>query len=222
MVPQLPRKRNFDVTSTDLKAPLACCIEQAKSEDIPAMVEMLARGMRDNPLHIAAFGTDPDVRGKKLLQMFRLLAKNPALVANARVARDVDGSIVGAYSYSEPGACQPSGVAKLLMTPMLMTLGIGNGRRVREWLGTWSNHDSPERHYHFGPIGVDAHLQGQGIGSELMRDFCARMDAANEIAYLETDKEINVGFYERFGFEVIGTAQVIGVPNWFMLRKPAP
>lgn len=38
--------------------------------------------------------------------------------------------------------------------------------------------------------------------------------------HLETDKRENVRFYERFGHEVIGNHQVIGVPNWFM-RCPA-
>jgi len=209
------------VTTTDRTHSPDCTVEPAAPADIPATIEMLARGMRDNPLHVAAFGTDPDIRERKVLQMFQLLARNPAIVANTMVARDAEGTIVGAYSYSEPGSCQPSGVAKLLMTPILLTLGVGNGRRAASWLRAWSNHDSSERHYHFGPLGVDAHLQGQGIGSELMRAFCQEMDEVNENAYLETDKEINVGFYRRFGFEVIGEDQVIGVPNWFMLRRPA-
>ncbi len=53
----------------------------------------------------------------------------------------------------------------------------------------------------------------------MMRVFCAKMDAAGEDAYLETDKPINVRFYERFGFEVVGEEEVLGVPNWFMLRR---
>jgi hypothetical protein len=51
-----------------------------------------------------------------------------------------------------------------------------------------------------------------------MRAFCARMDAAGEDAYLETDKPANVRFYERFGFKVVGGEEVIGVANWFMMR----
>ena len=54
----------------------------------------------------------------------------------------------------------------------------------------------------------------------LLRVFCERMDGAGEAAYLETDKEINVRFYERFGFEVVGGEEVRGVmPNWFMTRR---
>jgi ribosomal protein S18 acetylase RimI-like enzyme len=45
------------------------------------------------------------------------------------------------------------------------------------------------------------------------------MEAARDDAYLETDKPENVRFYERFGFEVVGEEEVLGVPNWFMLRR---
>ena len=34
------------------------------------------------------------------------------------------------------------------------------------------------------------------------------------------DKRENVAFYERFGFEVVGEDEVLGVRNWFMLRSP--
>jgi hypothetical protein len=51
-----------------------------------------------------------------------------------------------------------------------------------------------------------------------MEVFRAQMDAVGEAAYLETDKPENVRFYERFGFEVVGEEEVLGVPNWFMIR----
>ncbi len=57
------------------------------------------------------------------------------------------------------------------------------------------------------------------MGSKLMRVFSVQMDAAGEDAYLETDKPVNVRFYERFGFEVVGEEDVLGVPNWFMFRR---
>jgi ribosomal protein S18 acetylase RimI-like enzyme len=58
-----------------------------------------------------------------------------------------------------------------------------------------------------------------GVGSMLMQVFCKRMDDAGEAAYLETDKEINVRFYEKFGFEVTGEDEVLGVRNWYMFRR---
>jgi ribosomal protein S18 acetylase RimI-like enzyme len=85
-------------------------------------------------------------------------------------------------------------------------------------LGAWAKHDPEVRHWHLGPIAVDARLQRRGIGSLLMEVFRAQMDAAGDEAHLETDKPVNVRFYERFGFEVVGEQDVLGVPNWFMRR----
>jgi predicted N-acetyltransferase YhbS len=73
---------------------------------------------------------------------------------------------------------------------------------------------------HFGPVAVEAHLQGRGIGSELLRVFCAQMDAGKENAYLETDRRDNVRLFERFGFEVVGEHTVLGASDWFMVRGP--
>jgi predicted N-acetyltransferase YhbS len=94
---------------------------------------------------------------------------------------------------------------------------------VRKTIG--STHGTPgaalsQRHWHLGPVAVDAHLQGMGVGSKLMRVFCAKMVAAGEVAYLGTDKPVNVRFYERFGREVVGEEEVLGNSNWFMLRWP--
>ena len=69
-------------------------------------------------------------------------------------------------------------------------------------------------------MAVDAGLQGRGIGSRLLEEYCARVDAAGEAAYLETDKPANVRFYERFGFETVGEQVVLGSPSWFMRRAP--
>jgi hypothetical protein len=54
----------------------------------------------------------------------------------------------------------------------------------------------------------------------MMDAFCAVADKHDLLAYLETDKADNVRFYEKFGFETVGEASVIGVPNWFMTRTP--
>jgi len=46
------------------------------------------------------------------------------------------------------------------------------------------------------------------------------MDSVSEAAYLETEREANASFYERFGFRVIGEASILGVDNWLMWRDP--
>jgi hypothetical protein len=53
-----------------------------------------------------------------------------------------------------------------------------------------------------------------------MGHYTAGLDSAGEVGYLETDKRANVAFYEGHGYAVTAEAEVIGVPNWFMVREP--
>ena len=117
-----------------------------------------------------------------------------------------------------PGGCRPDLRQQLLLLPTLFRIGPHSAVRVTRWLGAWGKRDPHKRHWHLGPLAVDAYLQGMGVGGRLMQVFCAQMDAAGDDAYLETDKEINVRFYERFGFEVVDEEEVLGVTNWFMHR----
>ncbi len=187
--------------------------------EIEAALEVTARGMRDNPMHVAAFGEDPEVRRRK----FRVLMSAAFSIkdlSQALVARDADGKILGVCGMISPGECRPTIAEALRFLPHLLSNGPRACGRTMRWMGAWAKHDPDERHWHLGPLAVDAHLQGMGIGSKLMRVFCARMDALGDAAYLETDKPINVRFYERFGFEVLGEQDVIGASSWFMLRQP--
>lgn len=180
---------------------------------------VISRGMRDNPIHIAAFGEDPERRKKSLRRFFGAAFAVMGLQEHMLVARGEDGAIVGVMGMMPPGDCLPGPGQQLRMLPSLLRNGPRAAGRTMRWLGAWAKQDPDERHWHFGPLAVDAHLQGMGIGSKLMRVFSAQMDAAGEDAYLETDKPINVRFYERFGFEVVGEEEVLGVPNYFMLRR---
>jgi predicted N-acetyltransferase YhbS len=87
-------------------------------------------------------------------------------------------------------------------------------------LAAWGERDPDEPHSHLGPLAVDKHLQGRGIGSQVMNEYCRRLDLSSEVGYLETDKRENVPFYERHGYAVVDQADVIGAPNWFMIRQP--
>ena len=62
------------------------------------------------------------------------------------------------------------------------------------------------------------HVEGER--GRLLAECVTHLDREQAVGYLETDKEVNVAFYERFGFRVVERQVVIGVPNWFMLREP--
>jgi ribosomal protein S18 acetylase RimI-like enzyme len=187
--------------------------------EVEEMLGVVVRGMQDNPSTIAAFGEDPTRRSLSMSRVFGAMAKDENRLGNMMVARDSEGIIVGVCGAMPPGKCQPTAAQTMQVVPSLLLLGPRTAGRTMRWLGAWARQDPAERHWHLGPVAVDAHLQGMGIGSMLMSVFCARMDAAGEAAYLETDKKINVSFYERFGFETTAEESVLGTPNWFMTRR---
>jgi ribosomal protein S18 acetylase RimI-like enzyme len=140
--------------------------------------------------------------------------------ANAGTPVGDHDAILGVAAMAAPGTCRPSVLQKTRMASRLTTVGAGPLARVITWQNAWRGHDPDQPHSHLGPLAVDAHLQGRGIGSALMREYTRRLDTAGHIGYLETDRSENVAFYERHGFTVTGRATVLDTPNWFMRREP--
>ena len=99
------------------------------------------------------------------------------------------------------------------------------GAQVREdLLGCFEQMEKyhpKEPHWHLPLIGVDPAHTGKGGGAALMRDALAACDSDEILAYLESTNARNIPFYNRLGFEVIGTIQSGGSPELFaMLRVP--
>ena len=194
-------------------------VKKLTERELPAAIVVVARGMRDNPINIRAMGEDEAVRLRRLMGLFALALPRLARKEGLLGAKS-GGAIVGVLGMVPPGACRTSGIEKAAMAPhLLAALGPRALMRTASWQSEWEARDAFEPHWHLGPVSADLGLQGRGIGSALMRVYCERLDDENGEGYLETDKIENVTFYEKFGFETVGEAQVLGIPNWFMRRR---
>jgi GNAT superfamily N-acetyltransferase len=180
-------------------------------------IAVLARGMRDNPIHVAALGDDPAHRVDALTQLFSVQIPTQPEPLRAREGDE----LVGVCGMLPPPDCMVHAFGSLPAEQFPPVLDEpGEQARAVEWLQSWGKRDPDEPHFHLGPVAADAGKQGRGVGTALMEAFCERVDRDGALAYLETDKAENVGFYEKFGFETVGETDVIGVPNWFMGRAP--
>ena len=186
------------------------------SSEIPAAAGVLARGMRDNPNHVAIFGSDPAKRVRALERGFGRYLRVAS--AQAPLCARLDGIVVGVAGVLPAGRCRLSPIQKLRLVPSMAGLTIADMRRASQVTRAWAAHDPDEPHSHLGPVAVDEGLKSQGLGTRLLEAYCAQLDEAHLAAYLETETIRNVRFYERFGFETIGHAEVLGNPNWFMWR----
>ena len=172
-------------------------------------VALLARGMRDSPLNVAAHREDPE---RRALARARVRGPVPDHDAQQQICGFHERRLVAVAGTNPPGGCQPSAMQLLRFLPEIVATGPGASWRVGSWLAAWREHDPDQPHSHLGPLAVDPDLRCRGVGGQIMTEYCRRLDCAGQISYLETDKAENIPFYERHGYAVIGEAKVIGYP----------
>ena len=71
-------------------------------------------------------------------------------------------------------------------------------------------------------LSIRKDAQGKGLASKLMRPMLQFCDDERMVAYLETNKEANVGLYRHYGFELMKEEQIpkSTVMHYAMVRKP--
>ena len=71
-------------------------------------------------------------------------------------------------------------------------------------------------------LSIKKEAQGKGIASKLMKPMLKFCDDEKMVAYLETNKESNVGLYEHYGFDLMKEELVPNTPvtHYSMVRQP--
>lgn len=117
-----------------------------------------------------------------------------------------------------PGAEPDGGAITTVLTESVASDKHGDAFSVLEQMGA----AHPNYPYWYLPwFGVDAALQGRGLGGQLMKACLEVVDASHLPAYLQTPNPRTISFYEHHGFAVTGEAQAGACPPIvFMLRPP--
>lgn len=195
--------------------------------EVAEAIDLLARSFRDNPLNRAVVGTSAHRRMRANSHGMRATFSATAghsrrLAIRSPREKGETQPIIAALLGFGPGsypAPLPSAREQLLCL-------LGQGWRVmRRWSRVHeelSEIHPPARHCYLGLLGVRVDRQGQGLGAELLDAWLSEVDSLGLPAYLETDRERNVAFYSRAGFEVSATLSVLGVDIWCMRRPPFP
>jgi GNAT superfamily N-acetyltransferase len=191
--------------------------------EIPAAARVLGDAFLDDPVW-SAIG--PHRRSHRRIanrvSFAGILAGSIRNGARIRVARD-GGTVVGASVAFAPGRWPiPDGSVLwelgwlVVAGPLPALRGLRDDRAMRA-----AHVEHPHMYLWF--LGVDPPLHGTGVGRALLADMHADSDALGVPAYLETGTPGNVGFYERDGYETIGTIEMPSGPTmWRMERPPSP
>ena len=177
--------------------------------DIPESAKVLSIAMLDAKLHVAFLQGNSENERREIEKMFLgLFTQLPGIVFLAREKQN----IVGVMRMKSCEGYKP------VDNPKTPEDENDIGWRKSFWQTEWARHEPLNKHWHLGPIGLLPAYQGVGIGTLLMERFCKGVDACMAEAYLETDIDKNVSFYEKFGFKVISESEIFNVKNRYMLR----
>jgi ribosomal protein S18 acetylase RimI-like enzyme len=177
--------------------------------DIQESARVLSVAMLNNPLHVAVFQGKGEKERIEIEKMFsKLLIDLPGIVFLVKEKQNIIG-VMRMKSWE--------GI-KAIDDPKESIDENDISWRKSIWHTEWARHEPLSQHWHLGPIGVLPSHQGLGIGSMLMERFCMEVDACLAKAYLETDLDKNVRFYEKFGFKVVSESEIFDVKNRYMLR----
>jgi ribosomal protein S18 acetylase RimI-like enzyme len=199
----------------------AASIAPLADSQLRQTVDALARAFCSNPLNRAVVRSDDPNRCfrsnrhsmRTLLPMARLHGQ--VLVATL-AGREVVGGLVAV----------PPGRFPLPPPPLVGGLRCLIRQRwqvARRWKAVFEAFEAlhpVEPHWYLGTLGVVASARRRGMGAALLSRWLAGVDRDGVPAYLETDSEWNIRFYERAGFSLEGETSVLGVRVWRMKRTP--
>ena len=176
---------------------------------------MLAEAFYDDPI----FGwlmPDDRKRGARLRHFFSIELRH---MGPPRGEVLTTSELSGAVIVMPPRAWRAPVRATLLEGG---AFGVHLGRAARlgaaiEWHHTRGMRDP---HYYVRDVGVLPRMQGQGIGSCLLRRILERCDSEGLPVYLEASSERNAMLYERLGFHVTRELRVSSSPPLRLMLRP--
>ncbi len=189
-------------------------IRPLRHDDVAPLAGVLARAFDDDPPFLWS-QPDPARRAKRLRRMYG--GRLETLWAEPESATTDDRAGVALWAPPDGWRVPPREMVRALpavVGPRVLPMLAGM-RRVEEL-----HPRTP--HLYLAVLGVDPPRQGGGIGGALLQPGLDRCDREAVPAFLETAKERNVGYYERFGFRVTHVVKLPrgGPPIWLMWRDP--
>ena len=191
-------------------------------EEIARLAEVAADAYRDYPLHNWLTKGTYDAKASKLLMQISLKTMTEDAVIYAD-SEELNGFAVWL----------PFGFTGSKTLPFLMNGGLRlifhAGPSIIGRLLTYETYAmnlkktfTENYDWYLYNLSVKREAQGKGIAGKLMRPMLRFCDDERMVAYLETNKETNVGMYRHYGFDLMKEERIpkSAVMHYAMVRKP--
>ena len=171
----------------------------AGADDLPVVAACLASAFYEDPLWGWWAFPDESRRQSDLLSFMTLQAQLGA--AEGWTAMTAGGESVAIWT--PPGARYGSPEQEPLTNEVVDRLFGPRARALRELFKWFEDHVPAGRFYHLEWWATHRRHAGRGLGSALLRENLARVDAEHMPSYLESTNPVNLPRYEALGFRKI-------------------
>jgi len=198
-------------------------VRAARRDEAALLGEVLADAFAEDP--VFAWLIPPDHRGRdsRLRTVFTSMSRGYLRQGKpCYLTSDVSAAAL----WAAPGKwTMPLSQIVLEAAPSGLAFRGGLLRALRTQLQIERLHAGQfPAHWYLGYLGTRRDRQGEGLGTQMLREVLARADADGVPAYLESSNERNLPLYERNGFRVVGELRALGhgPAIWRMWREPRP
>ena len=193
-----------------------------QKKDIDRLAEVAADAYRDYPLHNWLTKGKYDAFASKLIMQISLKTMTEDAVIYA------DSEEINGFA-----AWLPFGFSGNKALPFLFSGGLRlilhSGFGIISRLLTYEKYAmnlkkeyTDNYDWYLYNLSIKKDAQGKGIASKLMRPMLQFCDDERMVAYLETNKDVNVGLYKHYGFELMREELIPKTPvtHYSMVRHP--
>ena len=193
-----------------------------QKKDIDRLAEVAADAYRDYPLHNWFSKGKYDAKASELLMKVTLKTMTEDALIYA------DSEEINGFAAWLPFGFEGNKTLPFLKNgglKMFLHSGIGFIGRLltyEKYAMNLKKEFTDNYDWYLFNLSIKRDAQGKGIASKLMRPMLRFCDDERMVAYLETNKEANVGLYQHYGFnlmksELIPTSPVM---HYAMVRHP--
>jgi ribosomal protein S18 acetylase RimI-like enzyme len=197
-------------------------IRRLQPADVPGAVASASRAFHDDPL-FNFFEPDLAKQVRKLPAIMHATVADTLPLGETYVAERARAVAAWMPPGTYPRTPRREAMFYVRAAPSMARIGRRLPTAIRLLTALDQRHPKFE-HWYLSLLAVDPALQGRGVGGALLQPVLERCDADGLPAYLETQKESNVAWYRRSGFELADIVELPGVPGaptmWTMVRQP--
>ena len=191
-------------------------------KEINRLAEVAADAYRDYPLHNWFTGGKYDEKTSELLMKVTLKAMTEDAVIYA------DSEELNGFAVWVPFGFKGSKALPFLKNgglKLFLHAGLGFVGRLlsyEKYAMNLKKEFTDNYDWYLFNLSIKKDAQGKGIASKLMRPMLQFCDDERMVAYLETNKETNVGLYKHYGFDLMKEELIPKSPvtHYAMVRYP--